>query len=84
MVGLAVLCAFENGVFHEMGEAVFMCQLIARASFHHQHEVCDFTFFLPVYQFNAVGKCGFVVFRFKVCRGIFQHRVKIGLQRYDN
>ena len=77
VVCLAVFGAFEDGVFHEMGEAVFVGQFITGAGFHHQHEVGDFAFFLLMYQPDSVGKCGFIVF-------VFQHCSKNGLQRYDN
>ena len=77
MVCLAVFGAFEDGVFHEMGEAVFVGQLVTGACLHHKDKVGNLALFLFVYQPNAVGKCGFCVF-------VFQHGSKIGLQRYDN
>ena len=49
MVGLAVLCAFEDGVLHEMGKTVLRRQFISRTSLHHQHEVGDFTLFFFMY-----------------------------------
>lgn len=54
VVGLSVLGAFEDGVLHEMGEAILMRQLITRASFHHQGEVGDFALFFFMYQPNAI------------------------------
>ena len=63
MVGLAVLGAFEDGVLHEVGEAVFMGQLITRASLHHQHQMRDFALFFLMYQPNAVWEDGFGVVR---------------------
>ena len=76
VISLAILCAFEDGVLHKMGEAVFVLQLVTGARFHHQYEVGDFTLFLFMYQTNAIRKDGFSVF-------VFQHGVKIGLQRYN-
>ena len=76
VVGFAVLRAFEDGVLHEVSKAVFLWQLIACASLHHQHEVGNLALFLFMYQPDAVRKDGFGVF-------VFQHRVKIGLQRYN-
>ena len=76
MVCLAVLRAFEDGVLHKVGEAVFVGQLIARAGLHHQYQMGDFALFFLVYQPNAIREDGLFVF-------VFQHGVKIGLQRYD-
>ena len=76
MVRLTVLRAFEDSVLHEMSEAVLVGQFIAGASLHHQHKMGNFALFFLMYQSNAVRKDGFFVF-------VFQHRLKIGLQRYD-
>ena len=76
MVGLAVLRAFEDGMLHKVGEAVLVGLLITGAGLHHQHKVCYLAWFLFMYQPNAVRQDGFFVF-------VFQHGVKIGLQRYD-
>lgn len=54
MVGFAVLSAFENGVFYEVGEAVFEGLLVTGASLHHQYKVRNFAFFLFVYQSDTV------------------------------
>lgn len=54
MIGLAVLGAFENGVFHEVGETIFEGLLITGASLHHQYKVRNFAFFLFVYQSDTV------------------------------
>ena len=77
VIGLSVFGAFEDGVLHKVGQAVFLGQLVAGASHHHQHQVGDFAFFFLLYDSNAVRKDGFIVF-------VFQHRRKYRLQRYDN
>ena len=77
MISLAVLRAFENGMLHKVGEAVFVCQLVAGAGLHHQNEVSNLALSLFMDNPDAVGKDGFGVF-------VFLHDSKIGLQRYDN
>ena len=64
MVGLAVFCAFEDGVFHEVGEAVLVGHFVAGAGFDHQHEMGDFALPFFMYDSNAVGEHGFLVFIF--------------------
>ena len=76
MVGLSVLRAFEDGVLHEVGEAVLMGQFITRARLHHQHQVGYLALFFLMYQPNAVWEDGLGVV-------VFLHYLKIGLQRYD-
>ena len=61
MVGLTALRAFEDGVFHEVGEAVLVGLFVAGAGLHHHHQVCDFAAFLFMYQPDTVWKTGFVV-----------------------
>ena len=56
MVRLTVLCAFEDGVLHEMSEAVLVGQFIASASLHHQHKMGNFALFFLMYQPNSVRK----------------------------
>ena len=75
MVGLAVLCAFEDGVFHKVGETVFVCQFVAGARFHHEHQVGNLALFFLMYQPDAVGKDGFGVF-------VFQHFSINCVQKY--
>lgn len=77
MIGFAVLGAFENGVFHEVGETVLMRQLVAGARLDHQHQMGDFAFFLLMDEPDSVGKDRLIVF-------VFQHSGKNRLQRYDN
>ena len=55
MIGLAVLRAFEDGMLDEMGHAVLRFLFVARTCADHQNQMCDFTFFLPVKEADAVG-----------------------------
>ena len=54
MVGLAILCAFEDGVLHEMGETVLVGQLVAGARLHHQHQMGNLALLFLVYQPDAI------------------------------
>ena len=73
MISLTALRAFEDGVLHEMGEAVLVGQLVARAGLHHQHQMGDFASFFLVYQSNAVWKDGFFIVHELVECFVFQH-----------
>ena len=76
VVGLTVLRALEDGMFHKVGESVLVGQFITCTGFYHQHQMCDFALFFLMYQPNTVWKDGFGEF-------VFLHHLKIGLQRYD-